>query len=48
MAVLTEQCAIKKQERDNLQQKYKDIERKLSRTEILMKSLGAEQVSRVG
>ena len=44
MAVLSEQCAVKKQERDRLQEKYKEIEFKLSRAEVLMKSLGEEQV----
>ena len=46
MAVLSEQCAVKKEERDRLQEKYKEIEIKLSRAEVLMKSLGEEQVSK--
>lgn len=45
MGVLSEQCAVKKEERDRLQEKYKEIEIKLSRAEVLMKSLGEEQVS---
>ena len=45
MAVLTEQCAVKKEERDRLQEKYKEIEMKLSKAEVLMKSLGDEQVN---
>lgn len=44
MAVLSEQCAVKKEERDNLQEKCREIKMKLSRAEILMKSLGDEQV----
>lgn len=44
MVVLTDQCAIKKVDRDILQEKYKDIELKLNRAEILMKSLGHEKV----
>ncbi len=44
MAVVTEQCAIKKEERDRLQEKYQEIEKKLSKAEILMKSLEDEQV----
>lgn len=44
MAVLTEQCAVKKAERDKLQEKYQDIEIKLKRAEILMQSLGHEKV----
>ena len=43
MAVLSEQCAIKKQERDKLQEKYKEIESQLSRAEVLVKSLQEEQ-----
>lgn len=44
MAVLSELCAVKKQERDKLQEKYREIEFKLSRAEVLMKSLREEQV----
>jgi hypothetical protein len=44
MAVLSEQCAGKKEEKDRLQEKIKEIEFKLSRAEVLMKSLGEEQV----
>lgn len=44
MAVLSELCVVKKQERDKLQEKYREIEIKLSRAEVLMKSLGEEQV----
>lgn len=46
MGVLTEQCVIKKEERDRLQQKYEEIVLKLSRAEILMQSLGHEKVSK--
>ena len=44
MAVLTDQCAVKKQEKHNLQEKIKEIKYKLSRTEFLIKSLQYEQV----
>ena len=44
MGGLSGQCAVKKEERDRLQDKYKEIQLKLSRAEVLMKSLQEEQV----
>ncbi len=45
MKTLADKCALKTRERDDLDEKYKEIKRNLTQAEVLMQCLDDEQVA---